>query len=210
MARARRKTGDDATNARKRYARQANNYLKQADNATSPAMKQRYQQLARQSAENALGTYSKDVPYTKMRKDVREVALRTGAEFPSVTDKRRESMRSALIDLEGDTAKGALASKKRTTEQRREFEAKSLLSGHVGHRILGSLSEIWQGVTDTIGNAKEQIESAIFDFLGVDSWMGVIEKFEEVFGEDLYAEPENEFKYDAIVNSAVEKLGKTK
>ena len=57
MARARRKTGDDATVARKRFTREANRYLRQAERATSPAQADSYRELARASAQNALATY---------------------------------------------------------------------------------------------------------------------------------------------------------
>lgn len=210
MARARRKTGDDATNARKRYTREANRYLRQADNATSPQAQARYRELARKSAEDALSTYEKQVPFSKMRKDLQEVALRTGAEFSTTDDARRGKIRARMI--EDKTSSRALR-KEHDIKQRREYEARSLLSGHVGNRIFGSLAEIWQDAIYQTEDGKtkidrEEMERLIFDFLGVSDWMGVIEKFEQEYGEELYAEPENTFRYDDIVNSAVERLGK--
>ena len=204
MARARRKTGDDATNARKRYTREASRYLRQADNATSPQMQARYRELARKSAEDALSTYEKQVPFSKMRKDLQEVALRTGAEFSTVDDAKRGKIRQRMIT---DKTSSRALRKERDTAQRRDYEARSLLNTHVGNRIFGSLAEIWQDAIDSSGNLdRDEMERLIFDFLGVSDWMSAIERFEEVFGEELYAEPENTFRYDNIVNSAVERL----
>ena len=210
MARARRKTGDDATVARKRFTREANRYLRQAERATSPAQADRFRELARSSAEKALATYEKEVPYSKMRKDLQQVALQTGADFQTVNESRRKKIRASLINLDED--KGAIPSsralnQKRTLEQRRDYEARSLLNTHVGNRIFGSLAEIWQDAIDSSGNLdRDEMERLIFDFLGVSDWMSAIERFEEVFGEELYAEPKNTFRYDNIVNSAVERL----
>lgn len=216
MARARRKTGDDATVARKRFTREANRYLRQAERATSPAQADRYRELARASAENALATYEKEVPYSKMRKDLQKVALQTGADFQTVNESRRKKIRASLINLDED--KGAVPSsralnKKRTVDQRRDYEARSLLSGHVGNRIFGALSEIWQPAISRDARGKTHIDRAemerlIFDFLGVSDWMSAIERFEQEYGEELYAEPTNEIRYDNIVNSAVERLSR--
>lgn len=209
MARARRKTGDDATVARKRFTREANRYLRQAENTSSPAVEARYKLLAQRSAERALGTYEKQVPISKMRKDLQEIVLRTGAEFSS-NDKRRNSIRQKLINE--DTSKVALK-QKRTTEQRREYEAASLLETHIGRRLFGALSEVWQPAIkqDEKGNTtidRAEVQRLIFDFLDVSDWMSAIERFEQEYGEGLYAEPTNEIRYDNIVNSAVERLGR--
>lgn len=204
MARARRKTGDDATVARKRFTREANRYLRQAERATSPAQANRYRELARKSAEDALSTYEKQVPFSKMRKDLQEVALRTGAEFSTVDDAKRGKIRQRMIT---DKISSRALRKERDTSQRRDYEARSLLNTHVGNRIFGSLAEIWQDAIDSSGNLdRDEMERLIFEFLGVSDWMSAIERFEEVFGEELYAEPENTFRYDNIVNSAVERL----
>lgn len=202
MARARRKTGDDATNARKRYTREANRYLRQADNSSSPEVQARYKELARISAEKALGTFQKTIDISKMRKDLQDVVIRTGVDF-APDDKRRETTRSRLI--EDKVSKKSLYRKNK--EERRDYEARSLLNTHVGNRIIGSLSEKWQDAIDLDGNLdRDEMERLIFDFLGVSDWMSAIERFEKVFGEELYAEPKNTFRYDNIVNSAVERL----
>lgn len=207
MARNRRPTGDDATNARKRYTREANRYIKQAENAKSPEVKARYMSLAEQSTKRALSTYDKEVPVSKMRKDLQKAVLKTGAEFEKVSDERRAAIRAHTIKDEVSAK-----SKVQKAEQRRENTAKSILNTHVGSRIFGSLSEIWQPAIKEDANGKthidyKEMQQLIFDFLNVSDWMGAIERFEEEYGEALYADPDNTFRYDEIANSAVEKLG---
>lgn len=208
MARKRRPTGDDATNARKRYAREANRYIRQADQASSPASRERFMTLAEQSTKKALSTYDEVVPVSKMRKELKEAVLRTGAEFEDLTDERRKAIRARSIKDEVSAQ-----SKVKRGEQKRENMAKGLLNTHVGSRIFGALSEIWQPAIYTGDDGKTHIDQKemtklIFDYLGVDNWMQAIERFEEVYGEELYSDPDNTFRYDEIVNSAVEKLGR--
>jgi hypothetical protein len=207
MARDRRPTGDDATVARKRYAREANRYIRNADSAKSPEVKARYMALAEQSTKRALSTYEKEVPVSKMRKELQKAVLRTGVDFEDMTDERRAALRT--YSIKDDVSK---KSKVQKAEQRRENTAKSILNTHVGSRIFGSLSEIWQPAIKEDANGKthidyKEMQKLIFDFLGVSDWMGAIERFEEEYGEALYADPDNTFRYDEIANSAVEKLG---
>ena len=220
MPRNRRPTGDDATNARKRYTRQAARYLKNADNATSEHQRSRYMTLAKDATERALKTYNKPTPIEKMRKDLQEVVMRTGVqpiEAPleilqddarrAAFEKRMQMLRKQYID--DKTSKKFLKIKDK--DERREAEANAIMNTHVGSRIIGSLSEIWQDaiIEDEDGNTHidhQRMEELIFDYLGVDNWMDAIEMFEQIYGDDLYVEPDNTMKYDDIVASAQEKI----
>lgn len=210
-----RRPGDAATNARKRYTRQANRYLRDSEKATDPAEQARLQTLARSAAEKALATFEKQVPFSKMRKDLQEVALRTGAEF---APKQSKSVRERII--REDATESTLLYKmvdgkrvKRSKEELKQIEARSIMSTSVGSRIFASLEDVWRPArrkkSDEDGYTidRAEAERLIFDALGVSSWAEVIEKFQEAFGDELFAEPESRIRYDEIVTSAAEKLG---
>lgn len=210
-----RRPGDAATNARKRYTRQANRYLRDSEKATDPTEQARLQTLARSAAEKALATFEKQVPFSKMRKDLQEVALRTGAEF---APKQSKSVRERII--REDATESTLLYKtvdgkrvKRSKGELKEIEAKSIMSTSVGSRIFASLEDVWRPArrkkSDEDGYTidRAEAERLIFDKLGVSSWADVIEKFQDAFGDELFAEPENRIRYDEIVTSAAEKLG---
>ena len=77
--RAKRPTGDAATNARKRFYRKAEGYLKQAAQSAG-ATAQRYRELARLSLDDALKTYAKSTTQ-KFSKPIQAIANELGVDL---------------------------------------------------------------------------------------------------------------------------------
>lgn len=104
MARKRRPTGDDATNARKRFYRRAESYLKQAKSSVG-ATAARYMELAKINLDDALKTYSKSTTQ-KFAKPIQKIANDLGIDLgeerrkiQSRSDETAEKIRSRAIDL---------------------------------------------------------------------------------------------------------------
>lgn len=208
MPRKRRPTGDTATNARKRYYRAAERYLKQADSA-SGATAARYRALARQELDNALSTYSKDTtqkfskPITRLANDLGVSLTQERQKIKSRSDKQAEKLRTSAIDLSGKSA-ARLVSNKPSAEQLRQDEARAVLNSPIGSRIIGGLVDVWKDTATVTGDDGEltidqrKILPALFDYFEVDNLADMLDKVEEIIGDKLYSDEDNENMYEAV------------
>ena len=175
------KPSDETRNARRRFSREAERYMKDAQNAEG-AMKRRYENLARENLSKALSTYSDKTPASKYSKDIKELMNTLG----DVKAHPRKSTKELI-----EESYSQLRSSKNIDRVRRAREAEAILNSPVGSRIYGATVEIWKDAPD--------INQALMDYFEVDDMMGVIEKFESEFGETLYEQPEQQEKYDEVV-----------
>lgn len=204
MARARRK-GDIVYNARRRYTRKAERYMKQADNSYG-ASRERYIELAKREAEKALSTYDKEPSFQKLSKGLQRVALETDAQFSKPAN---DAQRQKLISR----SKRSLES---NVKDRREYEGRAIMSSSVGSRIIAALEPVWRdhaSINPETGKTEidwSAASKAIFEHMSevtgkeITDWMGVIEAFEQnpEIGADLYKDPKNDIRYDAVVQAA--------
>lgn len=204
MARAKRK-GDSVYNARRRYTRKAERYMKQA-NASYGASRERYIELAKREAEKALSTYDKEPSFQKLSKGLQRVALETDAQFSKPAN---DAQRQKLISR----SKRSLES---NVKDRREYEGRAIMSSSVGSRIIAALEPVWRDYASiNPETGKTEIDwsaasKAIFEHMSqqtgklINDWLGVIEAFEEnpEIGADLYKDPKNDIRYDAVVQAA--------
>ena len=187
------KTADEVYNARRRYVRKAERYLKQAEQSYG-AVHERYMFLAKNEAERALSTYDKEPNFQKLSKGLQKVALETGAQFSEpANDYQREQLKErSKLTLE-------------TKQNRQEHMEKRIMASTIGSRIIASLESVWSQY-DSVKDA----EPAIFEKLSressksINSWFDVIELYESnpEFGERLYSEPKSDLRYDDIVQAA--------
>ena len=186
-----RKAGDAAYNARRRYARQAERYAKEARGA-SGVEKGRLETLARSNLERALATYQ-NPSKAKGSKLIRDLARELNPRVP--TRKISEGALSQLI-AESFAAKDEVRD---DDAIRRELEAEDILSSDIGNRIYGALVDIWK---DSDYADRNQ---AIMDYFRVDSMADVIEAIEDA-GIDLYADPEDMERYQEIRTAISERF----
>lgn len=179
---------DETYNARRRYRRQAERFIKKADKS-SGILKSRYEAQARNATINALSTYAKgQQPKGQVKqlvemlgidaKTVQQVAFAKGMQSGGVS--------TGLVSRLVQRSKQTLAS----AETRDEMAKEILGTGNVGSRFYGGLVDIWG---DTPEHRKHPNQS-ILDFFGTDSMMDVIEDL-EAEGIDLYTPDENEDIY---------------
>ena len=199
------KASDEVYNARRRYTRKAERYMKQADNSYG-ASRERYIELAKREAEKALSTYDKEPSFQKISKGLQRVALETDAQFAKPAN---DAQRQKLISR----SKRALES---NIEDRREYEGRAIMSSSVGSRIIAALEPIWRDYASiNPETGKTEIDwsaasKAIFEHMSqqagkpINDWLGVIEAFENnpEIGADLYKDPKNDIRYDAVVQAA--------
>ena len=181
MAR-RAKPGDIVYNARRRYARQAERYAKKAQQASGMEAA-RYTNLARTSLESAIATYA-DPMKARGSSLIRKLSSQLSPRKP--VRKLSDSQRRNLIDRSLKATETARDS----DDDRRDAEAREILSSEAGSRIYAATVGIWKGAGDT--------DQAIMDYFGVDSMMDVIEMIEDA-GIDIYGDPESQVKYDEAV-----------
>ena len=179
---------DETYNARRRYRRQAERFIKKADES-SGILKSRYEAQARNATINALSTYAKgQQPKGRVKqltdmlgidaKTVQQVAFAKGMQSGGVT--------TGLVSRLVQRSKQTLAS-----AETRDAMAKEILStGNVGSRFYGGLVDIWGDTPEH----REHPNQSILDFFGTDSMMDVIEDL-EAEGIDLYTPDENEDVY---------------
>lgn len=190
------KASDELRNARRRFTREADRYLKQAENYTG-ALKDRYTSLAKDSLNNALRTYSDKQPASKYSKDIQNLSDKLGAELsPIKTSKNAKELISESMS--------ALSS---ASIDRRAKEAEKIMSSSAGSRIYGATTNIWAKVGEdgklTDRYSYKDRNKALMEYFGVDDMMGVIEKFEEEFPDTLYGDTDKLEKYDEIVTAGL-------
>lgn len=207
--RSRRPTGDAATNARKRFYRKAESYLKQAAQSVG-ATAQRYRELARLNLDDALKTYAKGTTQ-KFSKPIQAIANALGVDLEGERRKiqgmsneaaekmRRENIR---LDEQSKSAK-ALRSREITIDELREEEARAILNSPLGKRIIGGTVDIWRDKA-TVQTAegekidKTKILPALYEHYKVDNLADLLDKLQEIAGENLYKFPESEVMYEAV------------
>lgn len=210
MPRARRKTGDDATNARKRYYRSAERYLKQAEQATG-ATAARYRQMARQDLDYALNTYSKSTtqkfskPIQKLANDLGVSLDQERQKIKARSDEYAEKTRKAAIDLQaGSESAKRLVGSMDDAEALRQSEARAIINGPIGHRIMGGLVDVWleaATIEDESGKLivdQTKILPVLFDYFNVDNLADMLEKVEEIIGDKLYADEDDVMMYETV------------
>ena len=204
MARAKRK-GDSAYNARRRYTRKSERYMKQA-NSSFGASRERYIELAKREAEKALSTYEKEPKFQDLSKGLQRVALETDAQFSKPAN---DAQRQKLISR----SKRSLES---NVKDRREYEGRAIMSSSVGSRIIAALEPIrrdYASINPETGKTEidwSAASKAIFEHMSqqvgklINDWFGVVEAFENnpEIGADLYKDPKNDIRYDAVVQAA--------
>ena len=179
---------DETYNARRRYRRQAERFIKKAGES-SGILKSRYEAQARNATINALSTYAKgQEPKGRVKqltdmlgidaKTVQQVAFAKGMQSGGVST----GLVSRLVQRSKQTLVSA---------ETRDAMAKEILStGNVGSRFYGGLVDIWGDTPEH----REHPNQSILDFFGTDSMMDVIEDL-EAEGIDLYTPDENEDVY---------------
>lgn len=173
---------DDAYNARRRYYRQAQRYERQAAKASTPTEAGRLRKLGARALENAIKTYE-DPTKARVSRPIAE--LQKSLQVQKPLRKPSANYRQLIID----ESKKKATEKGMTDFERREAEASEILTGAIGRRVFGAMSEIWKDAEDR--------EDAILEYFGAASMMDVIEAIEDA-GIDLYSDPESEQKYDEI------------
>lgn len=199
------KASDEVYNARRRYTRKAERYMKQADSSYG-ASRERYIELAKREAEKALSTYDKEPSFQKLSKGLQRVALETDAQFAKPAN---DAQRQKLISR----SRRALES---NIQDRREYEGRAIMSSSIGSRIIAALEPVWRDyATVNPETGKTEIDwsaasNAIFEHMSqqtgksINDWLGVIEAFEQnpEIGADLYKDPKNDIRYDSVVQAA--------
>lgn len=214
------KKGDTAYNARRRFYRNAERYMKQAEKA-SGATAARYREMARLNLEDAMATYKPGTTQS-FAKPIQRIASELGVDIESrrrelqvkPVDKKSEALQKAaitraekrreeLLDLEGGKSAGALFSARGATL--REEEARAIMNSPIGHRIIGGLVEVWQDeavtVDEVTGETKQdkgKMMQAIFDYFDVSDTASLLEKIEEITGDVLYSHGTVDEMYETV------------
>lgn len=206
MARAKRPTGDAANNARKRYYRDAERYLKQAEKATG-ATAARYRSMAEKRLNEALNTYTKGTTQN-FAKPIQNIANQLGVDLNEVRDKirsRSKKQEKQIRDRYIDETRSLYALKgSRDPETLRQNEARALFNSPIGSRIIGGTVEIWQGkATVTLPDGSTQIDKskilpALYEYFNVDNLADLLIAIETMSGEDLYKSPDDEAFYESV------------
>lgn len=200
MARAR-KTGDTFYNARRRYQRSAERYMKQANQSTG-ATAARYRELARRELNNALSTYDQSTTQN-YNKPIQNLANQLGVDL-SVKRQELQAMKQETAAKRRERAKDKsserLVSNVKDPEQMREQEAKAIFNTSIGSRIIGGLVDIWDiNARDAKGKYdKKKIFAAIFDYLKVSSFAELLQKMEDALGDILYNGSDSEVMYETV------------
>lgn len=190
MSRARKKS-DDLYNARRRWRRAAERYLKKAD-ASVGATKSRYEAQARHAVQNALLSYS----VSKPRGVLGKLASRLGVDInESKAVIRNMNGKYDPVSYDMDS-RSVLVGNQLTSGSKaaRDEMARNILSiGNIGSRFYGGLVEVWGGSEE----GRAHPNRAIMRYFGVDSIMDVMEMLEDE-GIDLYAPDVNDDVYKSI------------
>ena len=204
MARAA-KEGDIFYNARRRYQRSAERYMKKAEQA-SGATAARYRNLAKQDLDKALSTYDKGTTQN-FSKPIQSLANKLGvdlsrkrAQLKSMSDKSAKSLRETAEQKSTARLEGAV----KDYEQRRQAEARAVFSSDVGSRIIGGLVDVWRDKAVTIGEDgkskvdKKKMMQAIMDYFKVDNLADVLMQIEKQIGDVLYEGGDTDMLYETV------------
>ena len=212
MARGYKDVGDTAYNARRRYYRAAERYLKSAASAVG-ATAARYRELARQKLNDALKTYDKGTTQA-FSKPIQKIANALGIDLTeerrkmqAQSKKANDEIRKGAIALgEGSRSYQALESARKSTASQtlREEEARAILNSPIGQRIIGGTVEIWEeGARVAADNEKgyqidkEKILPQLFAYFGVDNVADLLDEIEQITGDLLYSRGDMDAIYEA-------------
>lgn len=209
MARKRKPTGDDAYNARRRYYRKAETYLKQAQNSTG-ATAARYRELARANFNDALKTYEKGTTQ-KFSKPMQRIANALGVDLgeerrktQSRSKEASDKIRSEAIKLgRGSKSEKALRKRDIDSETLRQDEARTILSSPIGKRIIGGTESIWRDeatieTDEGLKIDKSRILPALYKWFQVDNLADLLEAVENVVQDRLYADESTDMMYEVV------------
>lgn len=181
-------TSDEIRNARRRFARQAERYEKQAAQA-SGIEASRKRQLARTSLEKAISLYDDPTKAGQNNKAMRGLINRLNPRIAS------KSLSDAQQKAAVRESSSFLASAFKDPEKRSEREAEILMSGDAGNYIYAATSDIWEGKENY--PIRDQL---IMEHFGVESMAEVIDAITSA-GIDIFKDREEEYKYDEIVSA---------
>lgn len=206
------RAGDVSTNARKRYYRASERYLKKAEESSGTTAK-RYRQLARQNFDDALATYD-PANTQKYSKPIQRLANEFGYDLESKralpenkADLAREvARREKRQQFVLDESKNVLESSLNDDDVRREREAQTLFrSSEIGRRIIGGYVDVWKEEATYIdpktGERKvdsKRIFKALYKYFGVDNLADLVEKVEGEIGETLYEMGNSDEIYEVV------------
>ena len=177
------KPGDETYNARKRYTRQAERYLKQAQqSAGEDAARKRA--LAKTAFENALALYD-----ARSSQRVSKPVAKLAAEFG--IDLTQRDVKKSYISTDEQRRQRVTSKSKSWTvgaqtdpEQRRQFEAAALMSNPtISRRFFAATQDLWRGKAvkwdeelqaNRIDPAK--IYQVLFEHYGVDNLADLMDK----------------------------------
>lgn len=191
MARGKRQS-DNVYNARRRYYRQAERYLAEAQKANG-LKKARYQAQARDATIRAAQTYAQG---HEPQGQVKALMERQGIDRGTIVAvSMAKGYKSGGIGRNVERlvsqSLGALAGSKQKT---RDQMARGILSaGNIGSRFYGGLVQIW----DETEESRRHPNRAILEFFGAESIMDVLEEL-EAQGIDLYTPDENDDVYKSV------------
>lgn len=207
-----RKAGDDSTNARKRFYRASERYLKKAEESSGTTSK-RYRQLARQNFEDAIATYD-PANTQKFSKPIQRLAAEFGYDLEeyrryssdyteAIKQYRVREKRQKRVISESENV---LEGKLNDPDTRRELEAETLFrSSEIGRRIIGGYSEVWRDeatVIDKVTGERRidtrRIFKALYKYFGVDNLADLIEKVEAEVGDSLYEMGNDDEIYEVV------------
>lgn len=211
MVRAKRPTGDEAYNARRRYYRAAERHLNKA-NKLSGVSAERERRLAEIQFRHALDTYDPETTQ-KLSKSMQRLANEFGIDVQrqreqvqSVDEKKRaktyQEIRETRTQAIGEESKKARVKNQKDISVRREYEAQQLFNQqNISHRILGGLVDIWR--TDENRDIKtgkirrERILPSLFEHYKVNTLSELLSKIENEIGDMLYGAGQDEI-YDTV------------
>lgn len=202
--------GYNAYNARRRFTRAAEKYLKKAETATGETA-QRYRELSRVNLEDAISTYDPGTTQ-KFSKPIQRLTKEFGIDLEGQRsdwilkedDTRRSRKLSKAIEKSFATQESTLNPEYGPVIPRSEYEAKQIVNAY-GDRIFSGLRDVW---VDVAGD-KQAVTKKIFDYFNANSWDEVLTKMEDYLqqkGKSLYESDENGDPYETIklyIQSAV-------
>lgn len=182
---------DASWNAIRRYARQAERYLKQASSMQG-IEKSRTEALARSSLERAISTYQ-DPSKAENYSLIRNLSSQLNPQKPT-----RSAGKQRINQLKAESY-AAKESAMDDDSIRRELEAESIMESDIGSRVYGALVDIWKD-----GDYSNRDE-AILEHFGSHSMADVLQAIEDA-GIDLYADHESLEKYEDIRTAISERF----
>lgn len=196
------KKGDFAVNARKRYARAADRYLKEAGR-TEGAVSARNREVAKRFLDDALSTYDYSRK-TTFSKQIRNLASEFGVDLESVAEKRK-GQKPSIFDNVISRSEFATVRGMGDVENRRQLEADAIFrSEPIAQRIYGGTVEIWRDDATvvnpdgsvTVDNSK--ILPSLYEHFGVDNLADLLEKIVDMTGDSIYKELKSNEWYEFV------------